>query len=287
MARKVKVSSVILNIRLHPHTDELYRQFIEDLFDLKQIVRLHGDRHGMISLIDRSRASEGTVTGTITTFTVVEIDGEWFDAESLAEASDDQVSEVRIPRNLHPNAASFFFHFDIKRHRLFVQNYSKGKVLTPQQALTLFKTLSEHLDITQKYTLAKITLVQSQAGLESLFSLDRLDRITITIMKPNADILSANFVDEIEGHLAAIHARKLTVSYVAEPGDSLVPDQDMRKLSAAALENGNVEAIGRDGTGRVKRSTEDFPLVLQDRYDPDDTTEHQAFRRLVAQGTED
>lgn len=281
MARKIKISASILNLRVHPHTADIYKAFIQDLYELKAIVRLHGDRHGMISLINRSQSDDNIITGTITTFLNVDLDGSWFDTENLQEATDNQVSEVNIPRHLHPNAAQFFFHFDINEHKIYVQNYSKGKVLTPPQALMLFKELSERLSITSKYNLAKITLVQSKEGLKRIFSIDRIDKITITIMKPNADILAENFESQIEAHLAASHARKLSLTYQAEPGVSLALNKDIEKLSETALSNGAVEVIGRNDGASVRQSTESIPLIIQDKYDPDTTIEQQAFRRLI------
>lgn len=281
MARKVKISSVVLNIRLHPHTPELYKSFLQDIFQLRKPVKVHGDRYAMISLINRSEIDKDVITGTITSFTKVELQGSWFDAENLAEATDEQVSEVTIPRHLHPNAATFFFHFDIKKHRIYVQQYSKGKVLTANQALTLFKALSEDLSITEKYKLASITLVQARTGLEELFSLTRLDKISITIMKPNSDILADDFEAQIEQHLLDAHARKFIVTYTAEPGSSLVRTPDIDTLAESALDHGNVEVVGRDEKGRVKLSTEQYPEVLHDKYDPETTTEAQAFRRLI------
>ncbi|MBB3979121.1 hypothetical protein GGQ64_004357 [Rhizobium azooxidifex] len=286
MARKIKISSSILNIRLHPHSPEIYSSFIKDAYDLKRIIRLHGDRHGIISFLDRSRADRGIITGTITTFVVVEIDGDWFDTEKLSEATDTQVSQVSIPENLHPNSAQFLFHFDINRHKIYVQNYSRGKVLTPSQGLLFFNSLAQSIEMTEKYNYANITLVQSKDGLKKLFKLDRIDRITITIMKPNADILSDDFEAQIEAHLAESHAKKLSITYHAEPGESLVPTPDINTLSDAALENGDVEVAGRNDGASVRMSTSEIPRVLQDRYDPDLTTESQAFTRLVTEGAD-
>ncbi|MGX5720714.1 DUF4747 family protein [Shinella zoogloeoides] len=281
MARKIKIASSILNIRLHPHSTDRYVDFFNDVYRTKKIVRLHGDRHGMISLLDMTKANEGTIRGIITTFLNVEIDGNWFDAENLQEATDLQVSEVKIPENLHPNAAQFYFIFDVKKHKIYVQNYSKGKVLTPPQALKLFNDLSTQTEITQKYNYASITPIQDKKALDKIFKIERIDRITINILKPNADILVDNFEEKIESHLLASHARRLTLTYQANPGESLIPNNDIQKLGGAALTNGSVQVDGRDDGKAVHESTEDSPLVIQGKYDPGTTTEDQAFRRLV------
>jgi hypothetical protein len=256
-------------------------EFFKDIYQTKKIVRLHGDRHGMISLLDMTKSDEGVVRGIITTFINIEIDGNWFDAENLQDATDQQVSEVKIPANLHPNAAQFYFIFDVKKHRIYIQNYSRSKVLTPPQALKLLSELSTQTSITQKYNYASITLIQDKKALEKIFKIDRIDRITINILKPNADILADDFEEQIEAHLLASHARKLTLTYQANPGDSLVPNSDIQKLGEAALTNGSVRVDGRNDGQSVHESTEDSPLIIQGKYDPDTTTEDQAFRRLI------
>jgi hypothetical protein len=56
MARKIKISASALNIRLHPNSAEFCANWIELIFSKKLIAQVHGDRHGMISMLDRSEA---------------------------------------------------------------------------------------------------------------------------------------------------------------------------------------------------------------------------------------
>lgn len=282
MARRIKVSVGIVNIRLHPHSPKIYSDFINDVYRLKLPVNIHGDRYAMISLLDRSSEDGNEVSGIITTFTRIETDGSWFDAANLTEATTNQISEISIPDNLYPNAASFYFLFDTKDHKIYVQQYSKGKQMTSNSILRFFQNLSQNLEILAKYKSAKISIVQSRAGLDSLFDLKKINEIKITIMKPNSDIFADDFEARIEAHLAATHSQKLVLTYDAEPGHSIVPNNEIRSVSEAALENGSVQVKGRDDTGAVTRSTEQFPKILQDTYDPDEISEKEAFRRIVA-----
>lgn len=284
MARRIKISAGVLNIRLHPHTPERYAEFLNDIYALKKPVKLRGDRHGMISLLNRSESENGIFTGVITTFLDIEFDGTWFNTDELKEATDEQISEVAIPENLHPNAASFYFEFNTNNHKIYFQTYSAGKVLSEKSALSLFQGLSSNLKISQKYGDAKITVVQSKEGLEKIFSIPVIKEITITIVKPNADIFADDFESQIESHLAGAHSKKLTISYEADAGSSVVPTDEIKAISAVALENGSVKVNGRDDSGAVKRSTDDHPMQYQDKYDPDAMTENQAFRSIIPQG---
>lgn len=284
MARKLKISAGVLNIRMHPHTAARYAEFLTDIYRLKKPIKLRGDRHGMISLLNRTEADVNFLSGVITTFLDIDFDGTWFNTEELKEATDEQVSKVAIPENLHPNAAQFYFRFDTANHKLYFQTYARGKVLTENSALSLFQGLADDLGIRQKFGDVKITVVQSKEGLARIFSLPQIKEITITILKPNADIFADDFEAQIEAHLAAAHSKKLTISYEADPGSTLIPSDEIKAISEVALENGSVKVNGRDESGAVKRSTDDHPLQYQDKYDPDAMTENQAFRSILPPG---
>lgn len=172
--------------------------------------------------------------------------------------------------------------FDPKEHKIYVQQYSKGKQITSNSLLKFFRRISENLDIVSKYKTAKISIVQSTAGLDNLFSIKKINEIKITLLKPNSDIFADDFEAQIEAHLAETHTQKLVLTYDADPGHSIVPNAEIRTVSSAALENGSVQVKGRDETGAVTRSTEEFPKILQDSYDPDEISEKEAFRRIVA-----
>lgn len=281
MSRRIKISAGVLNVRIHPHSPDRYAAFIGDLFDLRQAVRLRGDRYGMLSLIDRKERRDGFITGIITTFINIEFEGRWFDTSGMKDATEEQVSRVSIPENLHPNAASFYFEFDTVDHKLYFQTYSEGRVLTVKQAHSLFDGLADDPKVFAKYGPAQITVVQSKSGLDALFELPIIKEIKITIYKPNPDIFADDFEEQIEAHLAQANSQRVTIAYEAEPGKSVNPTKEIRQVSEVALENGEVEVRGRDEKGAVTKSTEQQPKIIQDKFDPATISESEAFRRLV------
>lgn len=283
MARKRKISGGVLNIRLHPHPEGRYAQLLEDLYNLKRPVKIWGDKYGIISMINRNESEDGIFTGSITTFTKIEFDGVWFNTENLKEVPDEEVSEIKIPDHVHPNSASFYFIFDTLNHKIYFQIYSEGKILTHNSALSFFAQLVESHEIQEAYGDVKLDLVHSKEGLDHVFSLDQIKQITITISRPNADILSDDFEDKIEQHLAETGSRSLSLTYTAEKGGSVVPNDEIRTAGDVALEHGVVEASGRDASGAVERSTADHPEKIQDKYDPEEELEMSAFRRLFSE----
>lgn len=283
MARQIRISGGELNIRLHPHHDDTYGEFIQRLYALRKTVRVRGDRHAIISLLDRSEADAGIYSGLITTFIRIDTDEPWFDVGELKEASDNKVSRVSIPEGLHPGAAFFNFIFNTRTHRLYFQTYSSGKTFSGNLARTLFERLSDDFGILQEFGEAKITIVQSKAGLGAVFSLPVIKWVTIVLQKPNADIFDDDFDENVEQYLEELNSKKLTLVLEAEAGKSIDPKPQLRRVGESALDHGSVKVDGRDAQGATSRSTEDFPRELHEKYDPDQENEGQAFRRMTGQ----
>ena len=104
MARKLKVSVGGLNIRIHPHSEELYNELMQNLYSLKRVVRIRGDRFGMITNLARQGDSGGILRGVIRTFTKINPNGPWFDEMSLEDADDNTMRKISILPNVHPNS---------------------------------------------------------------------------------------------------------------------------------------------------------------------------------------
>jgi hypothetical protein len=283
MARQIKISGGILNIRLHPHPDGVYGEFIERLYALRKAVKVRGDRHAIISLLDRSESGDGIYSGLITTFIRIDTDEPWFDVDELKEASDNKVSRVSIPDGLHPGAAFFNFIFNTRTHRLYFQTYANGKTFSGNLARILFERLADDLRITRDFGEAKITIAQSKAGLNNVFSLPVIKRVTIVIQQPNADIFDDDFDENVENYLKELNSKKLSLVLEAEAGKSIDPKPQLRRIGESALEHGSVKVDGRDEQGATSRSTEDYPRQLHEKYDPDAENEGDAFRRMTGQ----
>ncbi|WP_137153486.1 DUF4747 family protein [Rhizobium sp. FKL33] len=281
MARKIKVSAASLNIRLHPHSPEIYMDWMVDIYRKKLIGPVHGDRHAMISTLDASKANDGIIRGVITTFIKFDSDGDWFNSEKLEEATKDDVSEIKIPDNLHYNPAQFYFTFYARYHRLYFQTYSNKKVLTPPSAHNFFSHLSRDLDVMEKFGEAQISIVQDRATLDKMFKIERIKEISVTILKPNTDVFDDDFEKNIEAHLANTKSREFTVKYKADARGSIEPDDDIKRISKIALDNGSVKVIGRDDKGAVNLNSEKYPEEFHDKFDPDVQSERSAFDALL------
>lgn len=282
MSRPIKISAGILNFRIENHTPERYIDLMKDMYNLKKIVRLHGDRYAVISSIDLSEMNEAIVFGAISTFTKIETDTRWFDTTSFSEASDQKVSSIRIPPDLYPNSAAFYFIFDGTTHKLYFQVYSQGKNFSHRLSKKFFSEVADDLMIFEKFGSVHITVQQSKAGLDKLFGLRSIKEISIMIERPNPDIFDDDFESKLEAFMDESHTGRFDLSFRAERGDSVVPNEGIKRASQIALSNGRVNVRGRSENGTtITQSSADFPEELIDKYDPDASTERSAFRSLV------
>lgn len=281
MARNVKITAGVLNVRLHPHPDGIYSDFLRELYSLKKPVRIHGDRWAMISLIDRRKPEDGNIAGLITTFTKIDMDQPWFDAQNLEEASNEIIAKITLPDSIFPNASTFNFVFDTKNHKIYIQTYSRGKTFSINLANNLFQRLSDDLSITAKFGEAAIDIVQSKVGLDRIFALPVLKKITFILNKPNADVFDDDFDENIEAYLQETRTKKLEIGLTAETGQSIQPNRSLRRVGASALEHGVVVGEGRDGDGPAVRSSKEFPMQISGSFDPDIQQENLAFRNIV------
>jgi hypothetical protein len=274
--------SGILNIRTHPHDEETYNELMQSFFDLRRATKIRGDRYGVISLLERNPDDDGMLRGVLTTFTKIDENSDWFDLENMKEATGDKVSEISIPKNLYPNPRAFYFYFSLRKHRLYLQTYSKGDRLSIRDAERFFQSIAGSKKIRKKFGDVKINMVQSHQSLAKIFNMKKITKIRVIIEKPNSDIFDENFEANIEQHLEETNSRQVEIAYSSERGQSIAVTDDIRKIGGSALDNGHVEVIGQSAIGREKRSSRSHPKIVQEEYDTGLQTEAQALRSLAA-----
>lgn len=269
MAHKKKVETSALNVRTHPHDAETYKRLFQQAYSLRRSMKIHGDRHGMITALQRIGRDDEIVRGTITTFVELDLDGSWLNTDTLEEASDNEVQRVVIPENLRTNLSSFYFAFLVPQHEIVFEHYGSGNRLTHFSALNFFKNLFNQPEIAAEFGDVKVTIVQSKGSIDRLFSIPRITELEVYIEKPNGDIWDDGFEENAD------------VKYQAERGESLRRDDDLDALLRASIRNGRAVAKGYGEDGHMIVSTDRYPRVEQTKYDPDETSESQAFESTL------
>lgn len=279
MARRQKMEVGGLNIRLHPHSEDRYRDFLYALYQLKAVTNIRGDRSGLITSIDRRSNEKTVISGVITTFLEIDMKGEWFNTDTMKEASTNEIEAINIPTHLRPNVKSYRFNFDVTDHSLVFEHYSEQERLTHHSALTFFRNLARNRKLGSEFGDVKISIIQSKGSADRIFAIPRITDLDILIEKPNADLWGGNFEEIAEEHLENKNARSMNVVYKAEAGQGIERDGDLNTLVAASLRNGRTVAKGYGPNGHVRVSTDDYPKVVQDMYE-EDLAPSSVFERL-------
>lgn len=281
MAQRMKAEAAGLNVRTHPHDADTYKELCRAAFGLKKSIRIRGERSGIITSLHRIDAETDLVRGVLTTFLELDLEGAWLDTETLEEASDEAVESIIIPENLRPNMMAFYFAFDLVNHEIIFEHYGTGKRLSHVAAHTFFSRLFKDKRIARRFGDVKVTVIKSRGSIDRLFSIPRITDIEIYIEKPNSDFWEGSFEQNTEEHLEDKHARSMTVAYKAERGRSLQRDDDLDALLRTSIRNGRAVAKGYGDDGHMIVTTDSYPRVEQERYDPDLRSDSQAFDELV------
>lgn len=281
MARRVKAEVGGLNVRLHPHDKQRYRDLFSTLFSIKKIASLRGDRSGLITSLNRIGRNDEYINGTITTFLDFDLEGDWLNTDTMEEASDNDRQLINIPTNLRPNIKSFYFRFDVENHELIFEHYSGGNRFSHNSVYNFFSELFADKKIQKDFGDVKLTIIQSKGSIDKIFALPRITDLEIYIERPNSDLWGDNFEEQAEEHMEDKNARSMTVIYKSEKGLGISRDEDLDRLIRASIRNGLTIARGYGENGHEVVNTKKYPKIVQDKFDQDAFGESEIFQRLA------
>lgn len=199
----------------------------------------------------------------------------------MSDATPEDLNEVNIPKHMHPNRKQYYFL--LKGHRIYLQNYHEGLWISARQATSFFQLATSTDAMREKYGNVSVTVEQKQEALKEIFDMNRIDEIKITLMPPNMDIWPDDFEEKVQNHMVSTQTKRMEIRYIAETGKSIVIDDDIDKVARVGMSNGRVDVSGRDDSGKVRKSSQEHPKILQDNYDPDVTNEWAAFRKIISE----
>jgi hypothetical protein len=271
--RKLVVSA--LNIKIHPHTPELYIDLFNSLFTSVKSVKIRGADYGTpgwISEVVPGRPLDG-LQGEFYKFLSIDPRDPWFDERSreVIEIDDDE-DELPVPEHLKPNLHKVRFVFYPKKHRLFFDSQK----FSPNNARKLLVALCSFTEITDKYGHVDVEVESSREAIERILEIPAKTKLEIRISLPNPDDTSDD-EQRVLDRLLSQNARTIEESYTGVKEEGLIPNEDTKTLMRVAQSNGYVKATGYDGDKRIERSTLDHPLVEPEFYNPETTSRMQTL----------
>lgn len=266
MAHMKKIRLVSLNITTQPHSPAMYVELFRKTFRLKCPVKLRGSDYGMIGSCKYNPNSE-TVTGDIYKFLSIDLSKPWFNSEKLQKAESDDLEKLNIPPNLKPNLEMFSYVFYPNGHHLFVESYTDGNTLGPQQVKKLFDNLFSSPEIVGVYGDVDVTIEPQAETLEQIFAIPSLSRLTIRVTRPNPDDLD-DLEEEVFSRMDEEHISKEERVLTGTKGETILPSKETKKFAQVAASNGYVKGHGRGADNKVVEiSTVQHPFIEEVVYD--------------------
>lgn len=276
MARPSKVEVSAVNIRIPADKTRDYPSLLNELFQLKSGVRVHGNTYVAITFFN---TEEGN--GIISKYSEIDVDGDWFDIEFFDIASDEDIEKISIPENLRPNYSAFYFQLDIDLHVLAFETYSESKSLSSRSVQKYFDEILQTKEIRENFGFVEADIIKSYGEVSRILSLPNLNELRLTIKRPNSDDVSGDLAKDIEERLRSQNAEEYEETIKSKDEDGLSPNERTQKLAMIAAENGQVSAKSIVNGVMVPHFTTETPLKEVDTFSRDERRPMAVFRELA------
>lgn len=273
MGRKQKFQAVVLSIRIPDDKDRNYPDLLKRIYNLKKSVQVYpGIGMALTSFNEKTRQ------GTISKFSIIEVDGDWFDESGFGPASEEDLKKISIPSNLRPNLISKPIYLEEKDHLVAVMTYSVGKSISPNQVEKFFRTIVSLPEIVSDFGAVQVDLFKDSDEIEALLKIETLKEVRIVVSRPNH--IMEGLAKEFEAALKAENADELIRTIKSKDKDYLEPGPETQALGLLAAENGNVSVRYEDEGATVSSNSESKPLVKTVITDDAEATEIGIFQKM-------
>lgn len=271
-----------LNIRVHTkHAADEYAALWKALHRLR-LPTTRGVNALMIgSISSLSDATDSPLVGSLYRFTNINPNDPWFDIDEHKEADATDVAEVKIPGKLKPNLKEFPYLFDIKKHKLFFKSGGHEGGISPLLVQKMLQNLCERPNIVRRFGDVDLTVLTEQGVLARLLKWPEIRQIELVLERPNPTDFDddQSFYDRLKRRGLK---KEVTTFIKANEEKTITPDQEMLKMFEIAVNNGRYTQKGKNAEGVIETaSSTNYPLEEASSYDPDVTTERDAFNELA------
>jgi hypothetical protein len=269
----------VISISTQPHSAARYQKLLHKVRNRKKAARVRGDRFGYITFLsreERPRRDGSFIQGLLTTFTQIDIDGDWFNMSTGKLAELQERSTIHIPSNLRPNPVEHHFRFYLKEHLLIFEIGNSGSRLMPTSAKRLFERFLSAPTITEEFGESVVTVMPKADTVSRILRSDKIVKIELRIDVPNPDDGRSAQRKWME-RLNRMDAQSAAQEFVSKDDAFVKPDEQLTQAAKIAARSGYVAATVRD-SGRSERiSTVDTPYIHVHEYSTESQTEDNAF----------
>lgn len=252
MARTTRtVEIAALNVAMHrPHSAERYVELFRHAYNAQRVFA-QGEIHGLMlgSLQGLAEAiPKNEFTGEIYRFVKIDPNEPWFDMETRAEATPDQVQQINIPPHLLAYMQTIPFVFYPREHELWFVAKDRKATLAINAAERFFQRLLEQTAAMHQMPDVAVTALPDREALDEVLRVPGLHKLELHFKRPNPDG-AEDYEARFEQRLAAMNVKSMQETLSAGVDQTLQPDAQLQAEAAVAARNGNVVGVGRGDQG--------------------------------------
>lgn len=269
----------VLSISTQPHSATRYQRLMRKVRNRKKAARIRSDRFGYMGLLskeERPNRKGAFIQGIITTFTQIDVNGNWFNMTTGQLAEMQERSAIKIPAHLRPNPVLHHFRFYLKEHLLIFETGNTGQRLTPASAKKLFERFLSAETILAEYGESVVTVIPKKETLNSILKSKKIKRIELRIDVPNPDS-GKSAQEKWMRRLNSINVQSAKQTYASKHDGYVAIDEELEEATRVASRSGYVAAVVRDNGRSEVISTTATPYLRVHEYSTQVQTDLEAF----------
>ena len=273
MPRKQKFQAVALSVRIPDDKERDYSSLLTAILSQRKSVEVfRGTGMALTSFNPKSG------NGTISKFSIIDLEGEWFDESGFGPANEKDIEKNSIPANLRPNLISKPIRLNSEDHIIIVMNYSAGKSVSPTQVEKYFRAILSLPPIMEEFGAVQIDLYKDSDEIDEMLKIETLKEIKITVSRPNH--FDKDLAKEIEEAHKDEKADEITRTIKTKDNEYLEPGARTLAFGYLAAENGNVAVQYDDAGATVASTSQSRPLIKTEMTDDPESTEEGIFAKI-------
>lgn len=270
MARPRIMSIAKMNVEMDtPHSPARYVQLLKTAYKLFRDIKVRGDDRFIFTNME---IKGDHILGTIGKFTHIDFNKNWLNLSAMKSADKNDMSKVIIPSNLRPNYEPFYFYFYPKKHLFIYEKNSSPKIVRK-----FLDTLFSDKEIVDEFGYINVSIIQSKEGLNEVLRLDKILELEMKIRRPNPDD-NGSLDEEVMKAMEESGSSELDFKLKGSRTSGVIVTPAIRKLGEAALKHGQIDSRGLQGNKVVSLSSEDHADIDRIDYDPNVSSDRDAFQ---------
>lgn len=260
MAEASSISVGFINLVATPHPEGIYRSSLVQVAN--KPVNVRGNDWAIISRPKAVRGEPDLSEGVISVWTDIDASEPSIDKATF-EQLDVEAGLKKVFAEKGFNTRSFAYVLNEGTHNIAVELVNEiGKRISIKQVEKIFQLLVSRLN--REGQTYEVTVIPEEDAIDQVLGLERLDRVTIFLKRPNPGDHDGGDADEVLRELDEQNIKQAEYSFVRQPGtDSIHLNGTNAMRAEVAAQNGYVKSSGVDENGkRDRRSTKEYPKIV-------------------------